>query len=133
MLSTSRCRLLIAISYKARTKDNLRQKHQQTFLKLIIALTSAADDLNRAYMADQKTGDPALQCLMEPLSKLKDALVIGGFHNMQDITKRGRYDIEYFMPDRHCWLCTDFMAFPPTPTALLGGNIEDPGANLTAG
>lgn len=66
-----------------------------------------------------------MEWLMEPLNKLKDALVIGGFHNMQDITKRRRYDLEYFMPEKYRRLCTDFTAFLPTPKALLGENIED--------
>lgn len=115
----------LAISSKARTKDNLRQKHQETFIKMLVALSSAANDLNNKYMADQKSGCPQLEWLMEPLTKLKDAIMVGGFHNLQDITKRRRFDLEYFMPDKYRRLCTDFTAFPPTPTALLGENIED--------
>lgn len=114
-----------AISSKARTRDNLRQKQQETFVKLLIAISSAANDLNNKYMMDQKSENPRLEWLMEPLGKLKDALVVGGFHNMQDIIKRRRYDLEFFMPEKYRRLCTDFNTFPPTPTALLGENIED--------
>lgn len=76
-------------------------------------------------MQDQKSGDPQMEWLIEPLSKLKDALMIGGFHNMQDITKRWCFNLEYFMPEKYRRLCTDFTAFPPTPTALLGENIDE--------
>lgn len=72
----------LAISSKARTRDNLRQKHQETFIKMLIALTLAANDLNNKYMADQRSDKPQLEWLMEPLGKLKDALVVGGYHNM---------------------------------------------------
>lgn len=43
----------LAISSKARTKDNFRQKHQETFLKMLTAMTSVANDLNNKYMSDQ--------------------------------------------------------------------------------
>lgn len=115
----------LAISSKARTKDNLRQKHQETFVKMLTALTAAANELNNRYMKDQKSNNPQLEWLMEPLGQLKDAIVIGGFHNMQDIIKRRRYDLEYFMPEKYRRLCSDFTTFPPSPTALLGENIED--------
>lgn len=78
----------LAILSKARTKDNLRQKHQETFIKLLIALALAANDLNNKYMQDQKSDNPQLEWLMLPLGKLKEAIVVGGFHNMQDIIKR---------------------------------------------
>lgn len=115
----------IAISSKARNKDNLRQKHQETFIKLMIALASATDELNKKYMAAQESGSGKLDWMMGPIEKLKDAIVIGSFHNMQDIIKRRRYDLEYYMPEKYRRLCTDFTAFPPTPTALLGENIDD--------
>lgn len=115
----------IANSSKARGKDNLRQKHQETFIKMMIALTSATDELNKKYIALQKEEQCASDWLLGPLGKLKDAIVVGGFHNMQDITKRRRYDLEFYMPDKYRRLCTDFTSFPPTPTALLGENIDD--------
>lgn len=115
----------LAISAKARTKDNLRQKHQETFIKMMIALTSATEELNRKVIALQREGRGKGDWLLHPLAKLKDAIMIGGFHNMQEIIKRRRYDLEYFMPEKYRRLCTDFNAFPPTPTALLGENIED--------
>lgn len=115
----------IAISSKARVKDNLRQKHQETFIKLMIALASATDELNKKYMADRAEGSGRLDWMMGPIEKLKDAILIGGFHNMQDIIKRRRYDLEYYMPEKYRRLCTDFTAFPPTPTALLGENMDD--------
>lgn len=61
---------------------------------------SAANDLNNKYMMDQKSDNPHLEWLMEPLGKLKDAMVVGGFHNMQEIIKRRRYDLEFFMPEK---------------------------------
>lgn len=115
----------LAISSKARTKDNLRQKHQDTFIKLMIALTSAADELNKRYMSYYKDERDRAEWMLSPLEKLKDAIVVGGFHNLQDITKRRRYDLEFFMPEKYRRLCSDFNTFPPTPTALLGENIED--------
>lgn len=102
----------IAISSKARTKDNLRQKHQETFVKMMVALTSATDELNKKVMALQREDQGKGDWLLNPLGKLKDAIAIGGFHNMQEIIKRRRYDMEFLMPEKYRRLCTDFTAFP---------------------
>lgn len=115
----------LAISAKARTKDNLRQKHQDTFIKMMIALTNATDELNKRYMAHHEDDRSRAEWMLSPLAKLKDAIMIGGFHNMQDIIKRRRYDLEYYMPEKYKRLCSDFKSFPPTPTALLGEDIGE--------
>lgn len=60
----------IAISSKARNKDNLRQKHQETFIKLMVALGTATDELNKKYMAAQAEGSGKLDWMMGPIEKL---------------------------------------------------------------
>lgn len=68
-----------AISAKARTKDNLRQKHQETFLKLLVAVSSAANDLNNKFVLDQKSSNPQLEWLMGPLGKTQRCNCNWGF------------------------------------------------------
>ena len=111
------------IDNKGKSIDTDNRKNHTVFIKLLTAIAKAAGIAHTKYeeIVDVENNAP---WLLELLYDLADALELGTYINAQEFCRKRRKDLTRFFDGPYKAICVDMDSYPPTPTDLLGEDLE---------
>ena len=108
---------------EGKTVDSENKKTHLVFIKMMTAVAKAAAIAHKKFVnvPDPEVNDPEL---VEILFCRADAFELGAYVNVNEFARKSRKDLFRFFEQPYKSILTDMRSFPPTPTDLLGEDME---------